>query len=57
MDKHTVRIDWQYDGAAPWVDVVRWCNSTIPEHTWSNGFETITFTSHEAFTLFSLKWL
>ena len=50
-------IKWQYDGVAPWADIVQWCNATIPEYCWSNGVETITFTSKKAYTFFSLKWL
>jgi hypothetical protein len=47
---------WQYNGIAPWTDIVRWCNQHIPDYCWSNGFETITFTDEKAYAWFLLRW-
>jgi hypothetical protein len=47
---------WQYNGAAPWSEILQWCNSTIPTNVWTNGFETLTFDSDAAYLLFMLRW-
>lgn len=48
---------WQYNGVAPWEEIVDWCNKTIPDNVYSNGFETLTFDDEKAYVLFLLRWL
>ena len=47
---------WQYNGMAPWKDIMHWCESNLKGQYDTNRYDTIYFTS-EAYTLFLLKWL
>ena len=53
---------WQYDGRAPWSEIVHWCYKNLYhgghyEPNWhTNGYETIYFTDEKEYTLFLLRW-
>ena len=53
---------WQYNGRAPWADVVDWCQENLYhgghyEPRWyTNGHETIYFEDPKEYTLFLLRW-
>ena len=58
---------WQYNGLAPWEDIIEWCSTTFgngvqcslwnEDMVWyTNGFETIYFKDKEDLVLFVLRW-
>jgi hypothetical protein len=47
---------WQYNGRAPWDDIVKWCFETFGTSYWWPHHETICFTSEEDYALFLLRW-
>ena len=53
---------WQYNGRAPWSEIVNWCYKNLYhgghyEPNWhTNGYETIYFTDPKEYTLFLLRW-
>jgi len=53
---------WQYNGRAPWADVVDWCQENLYhgghyEPRWyTNGHETFYFEDPKEYTLFLLRW-
>jgi len=49
-------MSWQYNGVAPWNDIVSWCNTMIPNDVWSNGCETLSFDNEAAYVWFLLRW-
>jgi hypothetical protein len=53
------RIEWQYNGVAPWKDIVDWCYATfgrMRDAGWSCNWETFYFDNEQVYTLFLLKW-
>lgn len=48
--------DWQYNGAAPFKEILAWCEQSIPDEYGYNGFETIFFNNQTAYTHFLLRW-
>ena len=50
------KYTWQYNGAAPWSDIYRWCLATFGTRFWTNAYETIAFDTEEDLTLFLLRW-
>jgi len=51
-----ISMSWQYNGVAPWNDIVSWCNTMIPNDVWSNGCETLSFDNEAAYVWFLLRW-
>lgn len=50
-------IQWQYNGNAPFVEIIDWCKSVLPNNTWGyRGWETIDFFDKSAYTLFIMRW-
>lgn len=48
---------WQYNGAAPFNDIVAWCGKHLGSNaTWSYLNETIYFKDEREYTLFLLRW-
>ena len=48
---------WQYNGCAPWDEIVQWCADHLSDKVWvTNKFETIQFYSEADYTAFLLKW-
>ncbi len=48
---------WQYNGAAPFNDIVAWCFQHFGSKvTWSYLNETIYFRDEREYTLFLLRW-
>jgi len=45
---------YQYDGRAPWREIVWWCCDNL-EH-YQAHWETITFWDEREYTLFLLRW-
>ena len=53
---------WQYNGRAPWSEIIDWCC----ENLWHGGhyepnwhasvFETIYFTDEKEYVFFLLRW-
>jgi hypothetical protein len=52
----TERYKWQYNGAAPMIEILVWCRQNLTEH-WYNGMETIYFENLEDYTYFLLRWI
>ncbi len=49
--------DWQYNGTAPFKEILAWCDENISENYGYNGFETIFFNTREAYVFFLLRWV
>ena len=53
---------WQYNGVAPWSEIVHWCYKNLYhgghyEPNWhTDGYETIYFEDPKEYTLFLLRW-
>lgn len=47
---------WQYDGRAPWSDIVDWCWQTFETGQVVARWETICFESEQDYFLFKLRW-
>lgn len=47
---------WQYNGAAPWTDIVNWCWATFGAENVLAKWETIHFYREQDYLLFLLKW-
>lgn len=48
--------EYQYNGCAPFDDVLRWCRENIRRRYWTNGHETIWISGKDAMMLFTLRW-
>ena len=48
--------DWQYNGAAPFQEILEWCEEHIPNQYGYNGFKTIYFDNSGAYAYFLLRW-
>lgn len=45
---------WHYNGVAPWIDILRWCNDNL-KHVYAYS-ETLEFRDEQEFTMFLLRW-
>ena len=50
------RYEWQYNGAAPIIEILVWCRQNLTDHFY-NGSETIYFYNYEDYSYFLLRWL
>lgn len=50
------KLEWQYNGVAPWNVVFEWCKEHC-KYGWYTRFETIYFENEADYTWFALKWL
>jgi hypothetical protein len=48
-------VQWQYNGCAPWNDIVQWCYPNLHSE-WLASWETIYFKSEHDYFLFKLRW-
>jgi len=52
------RYEWQYNGAAPLIEILVWCRQNLTEHWYNDyGAETIYFYSLEDYSYFLLRWV
>jgi len=49
--------EWQYNGAAPFKEILAWCKENIPDSYSYNGFETIFFSNQAVYSWFLLRWI
>lgn len=50
-----IKHKWQYNGVAPWDDIVQWCYHNLEE--WSTNYsETIVFFTDKDYSHFCLRW-
>lgn len=49
-------MSWQYNGVAPWFDIMTWCTKNIPFGYYTNNFDTIFFVNERDFAWFTLRW-
>jgi len=53
---------WQYNGRAPWSEIVHWCYKNLYhgghyEPNWhTNNYDTIYFEDPKEYTLLLLRW-
>lgn len=52
---------WQYNGVAPWAEIVRWCMDNLYhgghyEPNWYTGPETFYFSDEKEYAWFLLRW-
>lgn len=47
---------WQYNGAAPWTDIVNWCWYIFGAENVRAQWETITFHNEKDYIFFLLRW-
>ena len=53
---------WQYNGVAPWLDIINWCMDNLYhgghyEPNWyTNHHETIYFKDKKEYAWFLLRW-
>ncbi len=52
--------NWQYNGAAPFIDIVTWCTQMFghcgSSGSWDHVWETIYFVEDADYALFLLRW-
>jgi hypothetical protein len=48
---------WQYNGAAPFIDILQWCFDTFESANWSSNWDTISFDNEKDYAWFMLRWL
>ena len=46
---------WQYNGVAPWYEIVKWCDTNL-KTCWNNGYEIIHFGDKGEYAWFLLRW-
>lgn len=46
---------WQYNGAAPWDEIIEWCYANL-DGKWSANWDTISFRSEKDYAWFLLRW-
>lgn len=51
-----LNLTWQYNGCAPWIDILFWCNTNLGEWSYNHKFETIFFYTEADETMFLLRW-
>jgi len=49
-------MSWQYNGVAPWTDIVYWCRVTFGAENFIAAWETITFDREQDYAMFLLRW-
>lgn len=47
---------WQYNGVAPWDEIVAWARENLTDPYWSANVETFIFHNERDYTLFMLRW-
>lgn len=47
---------WQYNGVAPFGEIVQWCRDTFGFVDWFWRNETIYFENEQDYTMFLLRW-
>ena len=47
---------WQYNGIAPFREIIEWCAAAMPGCWHTNGHETLYFKDDTAYTVFLLRW-
>jgi hypothetical protein len=48
---------WQYNGAAPFIDILQWCYDNFGYDNWSATWETISFDDEKDYAWFVLRWV
>jgi len=54
MSSHTYQ--WQYNGTAPFDEIVQWCRTTFGYVDWYWRNETVYLENEKDYTLFLLRW-
>jgi hypothetical protein len=51
-------LQWQYNGAAPWMNILQWCQDHCgnPGIRWMYRWETIHFVREDDYAFFLLRW-
>jgi hypothetical protein len=49
-------MTWQYNGVAPWEEIMAWCDQHIGWENYFAPWETIYFRNDSDHTLFLLRW-
>jgi hypothetical protein len=53
----TASMSWQWNGAAPFSEIVNWCLDHFSITEWhTNGYETFHFAKESSYALFLLRW-
>jgi hypothetical protein len=47
---------WQYNGVAPWTDIVEWCWAQFGAENVLASWDLIIFNHEKDYTLFLLRW-
>lgn len=47
---------WQYNGVAPWHEIIGWCRKTFTPDSFSYKMETIMFDTEQQYVMFILRW-
>ena len=55
LQKSLYNHKWQYNGVAPWDEIVNWCSSNITGHSYIK-FETIWFSREQDYAWFLIRW-
>jgi hypothetical protein len=51
------KYEWQYNGAAPMIEILVWCRQNLSEKWSYNDHETIYFDNSDDYTYFLLRWI
>lgn len=47
---------WQYNGVAPWFEIIDWCYTMFSAKSIWHQYETIHFQQEGDYVLFLLRW-
>ncbi len=49
-------ISWQYNGIAPWSELIKWCSDMFGKGNVNATWDTIYFNTQKEYVLFLLRW-
>jgi hypothetical protein len=47
---------WQYNGVAPFMEIVKWCEDNFGINPFTHKHETIYFANRNDYAYFILRW-
>lgn len=58
MRQYRMDLQWQYNGAASWHEIAKWCEVNFGRNSgaYQASWDTIQFFDEKSYTFFMLKW-
>jgi len=50
------KYSWQFNGVAPYWDILEWCEKHLNRDDWSQEWETFYFKNEKSYAWFLLRW-